>query len=261
MAGRAMIMASLGVVMAAGGRVAPSKITYRLETHVEQVMTLPGQGEQRNDLAQFAVFTVALDDSAGGKAMHVVIDSVAVESGMAPPAAELAKLKGAWLHGFVDARNRTSILAASDDSSEVLSQIRATLATFLPRVKLGLKAGDTWADTANVESRSPAQATKSRVITSYTAGGEETVAGVSARHIDASFTATTTGTLQNPQTGAVGLEATETGTSVWYVSSDGRFLGGQTTSHGQATLRLDQLPDPIPVKTTRTSTTTVLRQG
>jgi hypothetical protein len=260
MVGRTMLLGSLAAVITAGtSPTAPPKTTYQLESRVEQTITVPGQPAQTNVLTQLAVFTVSLEDSVGGQVMHVVIDSIAVESAAAPPASELAKLRGAWLHGFVDPQNRTTVVATSDDSSEVLTQIRATLTTFLPRLKPGLKQGDTWSDTTVVDSKSPAQNTKSQVVTSYSAGAQETVAGTSARHIDAQFTATTSGIIQNPMAGPMTLESTETGTSVLYVGPDGRFLGGKTTGKGNAKLSVSMMPDPIPVTTSRTSTTTVVK--
>jgi len=260
MLGRTIILGSMAALLTAGaGTTAPSKTTYRLENRLEQTISVPGQPAQENVLTMVAIFTVSLNDSTGGKAMHVVVDSVAVDATVAPPATELAKLKGAWLHGFLDPSNRATIVATSDDSSEVLTQIRATLHTFFPRIKTGMKSGDSWTDTTTVESNSPAQATKTQVITAYTAAGQETVAGASARHIDASFTSTISGTVQNPMAGPMSLEGTEEGTSVLYVAPDGRFLGGKTTSKTSAMISLSAMPDPIPVMTVRTSTATVVQ--
>ncbi len=260
MVGRTIILGSMAALVTAGaGTTAPSKTTYRLENQLEQTISVPGQPTQETKVTMVAIFTVSLKDSTGGKAMHVVVDSVAVDAMVPPPAADLALLKGAWLHGFMDPSNRTTMVATSNDSSEVLAQIRATLRTFFPRIKSGMKAGDTWTDTTMVESKSPAQATKSQVVTSYTAAGQETIGGASARHLDASFTNTITGTVQNPMAGPMTLESTETGTSVLYVAPDGRFLGGKTTAKSNAKLSVSMMPDPIPVTTSRTSTTTVVQ--
>jgi hypothetical protein len=262
MSGPTTILASVTTVglIAALPASAPTVTKYRIETRVEQTVDLTalGQGEQKSVITQMAVITVTLTDSARGKVMHVVVDSLAVDSPVGAPAAELAAAKGAWFHGFLDGTGRTAAVVSSNDSSDVLGQLRATLRTFHPRLKPGFKQGDTWSDTTDVESKTSSQATKGRVVTNYTADGEEVVGGVKAWRLATAFSSAATGTMQNPMAGAMDLESSETGTGVYYVAADGRFLGGTTTGTGNAKVSSAMLPEAIPVKSNRVSTVTVV---
>jgi hypothetical protein len=168
---------------------APVTTTYRLETRIEQIvdMTALGQGEQRSTLVQTAVIRVTLNDSAGGKTMHAVVDSITVSGLGAPSTASLDSLRGAWVHAFLDAEGRMSHASTSNESSDALAQLKTTLHTLHPRVKPAFKAGDTWSDTTSVDSKSASQAMKSQIVTVYTAGGEETVGGIKARRLDVAF--------------------------------------------------------------------------
>jgi len=153
------VLAPLALFAAAGPPPAPSTTKYLIETTIEQTvdLTAVGQGEQKNTVTQVAVFTVVLTDSAGGKVMHVVVDSMAVNGPMAPPASVLQGLKGAWVHGYLDPQGHPRNLVASNDSSEVLGQLTTSLHTFYPRLKPGFKQGDNWLDTTEVASKSSTQ--------------------------------------------------------------------------------------------------------
>ena len=240
---------------------APVTTTYRLETRMEQIvdMSALGQGEQRNSLVQVALIRVTLNDSAGGKTMHVVVDSIAIIGVGAPSTASLDSLRGAWVHAFLDAEGRMSHASTSNEASDALAQLKTTLHTLHPRVKPAFKAGDKWSDTTSVDSKSSSQAMKSQIVTAYTAGGEETVAGMKARRLDVAFSSAGAGTVENPMAGTMELETKETGTGVQYVGADGRYLGGSSTGSGNAMVSSPMLPQPIPIKVDRKSTVTVIK--
>jgi hypothetical protein len=245
----------------AGPAAAPVTTSYRIETRVEQIQDLSafGQGEQSIVQEQAAHLTVTLTDSAGGKALHVVVDSMASSGPVAAPAGALEAVRGAWLHGFIDPRGRTRITATSNDSSDVLAQLRASLVTLHPRVPPGTKTGDSWSDTTVVESSSSSQATTTTTVTRYTAGGEEARGAVRARKLEAAFTGTVKGTIQNPMAGELVLEATETGSGTYFIGPDGRYLGGSSSATGNATVSSAMLPAPIPIRVIRSTTVTVLK--
>jgi hypothetical protein len=259
---RALSLLSIGILIALPTAApAPQTTRYLIETTIEQVQDLTafGQGEQTITVTQSAEITVTLTDSANGKAMHVVVDSVAASGAMAPPASALAGLKGAWVHGHLDREWRASSFTASDDTSEVLAQLKATLQTFHPRLKPGFKSGETWTDTTTIESASAAAKNRTTMVTQYTAGSEEPVAGEQATKVTATFTSSSAGTLNNPMAGELQVEASEQGEGVYFVGADGRFLGGTGTATGKASVTAASLPGPIPVKTSRTSKVTVRR--
>jgi hypothetical protein len=263
MIARTVVFTSLAWLALSAGKPTSGPVTtrYRIETVLDQTVDLSGvgQGEQKQSLTQLALISVTLTDSGGGKVMHVVVDSVALESPVPTPPGALQALKGAWLHGYIDPQGHTSMGPVSLDTSDVLGQLKAALLTFHPRLKPGFKAGDSWSDTAQVETKTQSAQNKTTVVTTYTAGPEETVAGANARRLETTFSATSSGKIQNPMAGEMDLESTETGTGVYFVGSDGRFLGGTSTGTGNAKVSSPTLPEVIPVKTSRKSSITVLK--
>lgn len=243
---------------------APVTTKYKIEIKAESVVDLSamGAGEQRGNQGVTAFVAVTLSDTTGGKIMHVVIDSVKMDGGPMPVApAMLDSAKGAALHGFVDPRGKVSGLKnmkSALDSNMALAQVKGLMSTFYPRMKPGAKSGDSWTDTTDVETKNPSQTMKTRLVTNYVAGAQETVAGTPAMKIEAAFSSTLSGTIENPMAGSMEMEGSETGNGSHYLGTDGRYLGGTSTANGKSLIKAAMAPDPIPVKTTRSMTVTVL---
>jgi hypothetical protein len=240
---------------------APKTTRYRIESKTQQEvdLTVAGGGKQTSNVNQVALISITLTDTAGGKTMHAVIDSITVESPAPEIAAIAAKAKGGWLHGFVDAWGRATVVATSADSNDVIAQLKPTLSRFFPVVKPGTKQGDSWVDTANLNVKSTSQAVKTVRISTYTHGGSATWEGVSATRIDATSATSGAGTMENPMAGTMELELVATGTESWYLAADGTYLGGEAKSGGDSKIRAAMLPDAIPVKSTSTTTVTVIK--
>ena len=262
MVGRVMLF-SLGAGLIAAHGPAPQSTKYKIETKVETTIDLSGVGQssQQQTLNQTALITVGLSDTTGGRIMHVVVDSLAIQSDIQVPGTEeaLAKAKGAWLHGFVDPRGKVTITKTSADSNDFVAELRGTMTMFLPRLKAGAKAGETWVDTTNIETRTSSRAIKATAITKYTVGGDDNLSGEKATRIDATYATTAAGTVQNPMAGAMEMESTESGTGKYFLSTDGRYLGGSSRSESKAKLKAAMLPDPIPIAIVRTSTISALK--
>jgi len=233
--------------------IGPSVTKYRLESSVEQAVDLSsiGQPEQRFTVTQVAVFSIALTDSAGGQAMHVTIDSVNGTGTGGPPPAALDSIRGAWIHGFRSGDGATTIQSASNESSDVLSQLKQSIQTFFPRIRGPVKTGDRWVDTTEVRSQSTSRTLTSTIVTSYVAAGEESFADVAALRLDATVSTQGKGTVANPQLGEMTLTMEETATAVFFVSADGRYLGGRSTGTAHAALSAPMLPASLPLTITR----------
>jgi len=262
MSSRFLLLPPIAVGLIAGHRTAPLTTKYKIELKAETTVDLTpfGQGEQKNSQGMVAYVGVTLSDTSGGKVMHVVVDSVRVESGamqISPGTVDSAK--GATIHGFVDPHWKISRLKSSLDSNLVVAQIRGLMGSFYPRVKAGAKQGEAWTDTTDVENKGPQQAIKSRIVTNYTAGAQETVSGTAAMKVEAAFSATLAGTLENPMAGQMEMEGSETGTGSHYIAADGRYLGGSSTSSGKSLVKSAMAPDPISVKSVRSIMVTVIR--
>jgi len=263
MVGSMLVGAAAGGLLLTTAALAPPAVTtrYRLETKIETVVDLSalGQGTETTNATQLAIFTVTQTDSGGGKVLHVVVDSVGSDAPLPNLAELLAKAKGAWLHGFIDGAGRTRIVATSADSNDFIAEFKARLVTFYPRIGPRAKAGTVTVDTTAIELSSSLRSVKQQIITKYTAGPEETRDGEKATRIDASFTITGAGTMENPAAGTMEVETNDGGTGTYFITSDGRYVGGNAVAEGKTLVRSAMLPEPIPVKTKMTSSVTVLK--
>jgi hypothetical protein len=250
---------AFGAVMATP--TAPITLRYRIESKTEQVVDLSamGQGSQTNAFTQVAIISITLNDSASGKVMHAVVDSITTDAPMPGLAEAAQKAKGAWLHGFVDGWGRTKIVATSADSNDVVVQLKNSLARFFPIVKPGSKEGDAWVDTAKVDSKTAQQTMKTSTVTSYKRGAAGPRGGESATRIEASSETKGAGTMENPMAGTMDVELNDAGTETFFVTADGRYLGGESKSEGKSLVRTPMAPDAIPVKISRTTMVSIIK--
>ena len=114
-------------------------------------------------------------------------------------------------------------------------------------------------DTTEVSNNTGGNNTLAKVFTSYTAGGQETIAGMPAMKVEATTRSTTTGTLDSPMTGTMEVEGTGAGTSTLFIGANGRLLGVNSSSTIDQTLKMSMVPTPVPVKTTQTVIITLLK--
>lgn len=240
---------------------APTTVRYRIESKTEQIVDLSamGQGSQTNAFTQVAIIAITLSDTAGGKILHAVVDSIGSDAPLPGLAEAAQKAKGAWLHGFVDQWGRTKIVATSADSNDMVSQIKNSMARFFPIVKPGTKEGDTWVDTARVDTKTAQQTMKSTTVTTYKRGGSAARGTETAIRIEASSATTGAGTMENPMAGTMDVELSDAGTETFFLATDGRYLGGESKSEGKSLVKTPMAPEAIPVKITRTTSVSVIK--
>jgi len=146
---RPAILASLalGVIVAPTRRAAVTT-KYRIETKSQSTIDLTafGQAPQEQNVGLVAWVAVTLSDTTGGRVLHVVVDSLKYDGTIPVEAAALDSVKGATLHGLVEPSGRIKNLTANPTTSLVLAQIHGVMNGFFPRLKTGLKGGDTWTD-------------------------------------------------------------------------------------------------------------------
>ncbi len=238
----------VGGLFSAFYSVAPTTTKYRLDSKIEQVVDLSamGQGNQTTSFTQLTIVSITLSDTVGGKIMHVVIDSIASDAPV-PTAESIQKARGAWLHGTIDAWGRGKITATSADSNEMVTQLKGTMARFYPILKPAAKQGDTWVDTSKVDTKSASQAMKTTTVSTYTHAGPATRDGQPAGRIDVTSATVGAGTMENPMAGTMEVEVKSAATTSYFIGSDGRLLGAESTSDGKSLIRTPMAPDPIPV--------------
>jgi hypothetical protein len=151
---RSAILASLafGLAVAPMSRRAPMSTKYRIDTKSQSTIDLSafGQPAQEQNVGLVTWVTVTLTDTTGGRVLHVVVDSLKYDGTVPIEQASLDSVKGGTLHGLLDAAGRVKNLSATPSGSLVLAQVVGVMHAFFPRMKAGVKAGDTGTDTSEV---------------------------------------------------------------------------------------------------------------
>jgi hypothetical protein len=264
MSARPVVFASfaLGLLVFPGGSVVPSTTKYLFDLKSEQVIDLSvfSQPTQIVNLDMKAWVTMTMTDSAGGKVLHVVVDSAQATSN-APQvtAASADSIRGGTVHGFVDPSGRVKNLSSKPAGNTLIQAVQGIINGIFPRIKSGAKAGDVWSDTTDIANKEGGNNTTVKLSLNYTAGGTETVAGLPATKVTASSTSVVVGTMENPAVGTMGVEGTGTGGGTFWVGADGVFLGGDLSSTLNQKLTITGAPSTVPVKVTQQLKVTVLR--
>src|SRR5262249_28028744 len=93
----------------AGPRPTAAPITthYRVETKTETTVDLSGVGQpnQQVNLGVVSWIAVTLSDTAGGRVVHVVVDSLKYDGGAAQlTQASVDSARGGTVHAFIDGK-------------------------------------------------------------------------------------------------------------------------------------------------------------
>lgn len=263
MSSRPAVFASfvLGLLALPPANPAPSTVKYLLDLKAENVVDLSvfGQPTQVTTVDLKAWVAVTLTDSAGGKVVHVIVDSLKVASTapqLTPATADSAK--GGMIHGFVDPSGKVKKLTARPAGNPLLTSVQGIVNGIFPRMKSGAKVGDRWTDTTEIVNDEAGNNTTVKLMLNYTAGDAETVAGMPATKVIATSTAVVSGTMDNPMAGTMGVEGTGTGGGTFWVGADGRFLGGDLSSTLDHKLTITGAPAPVPLKVTQQLKVTAL---
>lgn len=241
---------------------AVTTLKYRVGIGTSSVVDLSafGQGERQNNAGITGFFTMTLTDTTGGQALVVVLDSMVVDS---------ASQEMATLQTAADSAKGTtwSALLRKDGKVENLTsaqlgvgaaQFESMLAAFFPRGEAHKrKQGDTWSDTLSYTSTSETGSMSVTLRTTFTAAGEGTYHNAKALRITSASTSNSSGSQVGPG-GEVEIEGTGAGIGEYFVSKDGRYLGGTSTLDTDLLVTTSQAPMPIPLKQHAVITTTLL---
>jgi hypothetical protein len=225
----------------------PSTTRYRIDQSLSQEVdaTAAGGAKQRIAFNTSSFITVSLSDSAGGKVMRVVIDSLRGDSAVPIPAAVLDSAKGAEFRGYVQRSGKPSGLEPVSPNSAA-RQIQGLLSDFFPWIKAGLKVGDSWVDTTAKTNSTGADSVTVRRVSSYKAANSETWNAKKALRITEDFMSSVAGTQPTPN-GPARIEGTGTGKGSYYVGTDGRYLGGDWQQQSSLAISGSFAPKPLPV--------------
>jgi hypothetical protein len=256
----------LGVFALAAG-VAPNPIRaavstkyhFVLKTETTVDLSVVGAPSQITNLSLDAWVVLTLSDSAGGRVIRAVVDSVKAESTLPQlTPAGLDSAKGRVVRGFLDAAGRVKGLTSDLASNLALASVQGVVNGLFPKVKADAKVGESWVDTSEVSAPGEGNNTTVKLVTSYTAGAPESVAGIPGTRVNAKSTSTVSGTMENPMSGAMEVEGAGSGGGTFVVGAEGRFLGGEVKSTQELRLKVAMAPAPIPVRTVQALSVTLI---
>ena len=240
-------------------RPAPVTTKYRVDQGLVQEVdaTAEGQGKQTLKFTASTFVTVTLNDSAGGRTMRVVIDSVKGDSAMPIPKAVTDSARGGEFRAFVSKAGKPSPLTPTGTSAAA-EQVQGLLADFFPWVRPGFKLGDAWTDTTVNTTGAGSDTVTVRRITSYKAAANESRGRDRAVRIATEHTSSVAGVQPTPQ-GPATIAGGGGGSGSYYVSADGRYLGGEWQVNSSFTLSGAFAKQPLPVTVTQTTKVTAVR--
>lgn len=252
---RFALLTSLSLVPFAPSSAPPAASTttkyhFTLKSETTVDLSVVGAPTQVTNIGLNAWVAMTLTDSAGGKVVHVIIDSLKAETTVPQiTPATVDSARGGMVHAWVDPSGHIKNATATPGGNPLLASVQGVVNAMFPRVKAGTKPGDHWVDTTEVNNAGEGNNTKVKLVLNYSAAGNETVAGLPALKVTATSTSTVTGTMENPMAGTMEVEGSGTGTGTFFVGNDARFLGGELASTINQKLKIAMAPAPIPVVT------------
>jgi hypothetical protein len=217
-----------------------------------------GGARQTVSFSTSSFVTVTLADSAGGKAIRVVLDSVRGDSATPIPRPVLDSARGTEFHDFLSAEGKLAGLAPSGGAGGVASRVQGLLSDFYPPLRRGLHAGQRWADTTARTTGRGADSVTVRRVTSYTAAPGDRRDLPRAVRVTSEFTSTFGGTQTTPN-GPARIEGMGSGGGTYYVAADGRYLGGTWRQRSELKVSGSFTQQPLPITVAQTVKVTVLR--
>ena len=239
--------------------LAPTTTKYRIDQSLSQEIDASSAGGARQTISfkTSSFVTVTLADSAGGKVMRVMIDSVRGDSATPIPPAVLDSARGAEFRGYVERSGKPLALKPVTDTPAA-SQVQGLLSDFFPWIRNGVKVGDSWTDTTANVNGVGADSVTVRRVSAYKASANETRGARKAVLIVQDFTSSVAGTQPTPS-GPARIEGNGTGKGSYYIGTDGRYLGGSWQQHSSLTITGSFAPQPLPITIDQTIKVTTLK--
>jgi hypothetical protein len=239
--------------------LAPATIKYRIDQSLNQEIDATGVGGAKQKLAfsTSSFVTVSFVDSAGGKVMRVVIDSMRGDSATPIPKEVLDSARGAVFRGYLQKSGKPTGLEPVSGPAAA-AQIQGLLSDFFPWTRVGLKVGQSWSDTTAKTNGTGSDSVTVRRVSAYKAAANETKDARKAVRVTEDFTSSVTGTQPTPN-GPARIEGTGSGTGAYYVTSDGRYLGGTWQQQSSLKITGSFAPQPLPITIVQKTKVTTMK--
>ena len=247
------------ILALAGEWLAPVTTKYRLDQTLTQVIdgTAMGKGKQSLFFTTSVFLTVTLTDSAGGRRMRVVIDSIQADSSAPIPPSVFDSARGAEYHGFITKAGKPSRLQPVSANRAAI-QIQGLLVDFFPWVRAGIKVGEAWTDTSATTTGEGADSVTVQRITAYRAAARERRNARRAIRVTTDYTSNVSGT-QPTENGPANVQGSGTGKGTYFVSPEGQYLGGDWQLESALKVSGSFVKEPVPITISQTTKVSTLR--
>lgn len=242
------------------GGSAPVTLKYRIAQTVEQTVdaSAMGQGEEKVRGGFAAFLTVTLNDSADGRSLRAVVDSVVPDPESNPiMLAALVSVDGATGTGFVDSSGKlASFTEAVADSGAAgqTGRLENLVESLFPRMKASAAPGDVWTDTTETSDTTNGTPVSRRAVMQYTVSEGADSAGAKTTKFDIS------GSYSMAGAGADGIAFEGTGTqSGTFQRRGGHLVAADLSDNANMLVIHPQAPEPIPIANVSSITITLLK--
>ncbi len=237
----------------------PVTLRYRLDQTLTQEMdaSADGKGKQAISFSTSSFLTVTMTDSTGGKVVRMVVDSMRGDSTSPIPAAVFDSARGAEYHAFLNSSGKLSEIEPVSTSTAT-REVQGFLTDFFPWVRAGVKVGDTWADTSSRSTIAGDDTVVVSRIVAYKAAAKDKRDDQQAIRVTTDYSSTVAGTQPTPS-GPARIEGKGKGTGTYFVTPDGRYLGGNWDLSSALTVTGAFAEHPLPITVTQTTRVTALK--
>jgi len=243
-----------GLLMPAPRVPPPLTARYHVATQTVTIVDLSvfGQPSQEIRVAVDAWVSLSLADTAGGRLVHLVVDSLRYQGTQPQLTQEMAdSARGGTVHGFLAPDGRVRDLKPTPESNIFMGEMPALVHALFPRIRPGSRPGDGWSDTLEVANTAAGANVLTRSLIRYTMAAPGMTGGSPATRLEAQSQVAVRGTIQSPQAGAMELEGQGTSADTLYVNvSDGLLGGSSSTLKLTQAVRMAMAPAPIPIVVT-----------
>jgi len=226
---------------------------YRVVTNAKGNQSSPA-GSQSFDVALREQLTVDLMKHAKDTVMATItLDSIALTTS-AGPTPDVSTVKGAKFVIMMSPTGKVFSTQPPAGMDPTMAQITDGIGRFLPAYRSNLANGTTWSDTTKGKVAQQGMELDRTIISAYTVAGDTTYAGQKALKVNRVTSTIATGS-GNMQGTPITMETTGQGTTTYFLSSKGAFLGA--TSADDVNSKITVLSQNVEIGVKQSVQTTV----
>ena len=242
-----------GTLAAQTAEYSTGSTKYRVVTNAKGSQTSPA-GSQNFDLALREQLTVDLMQHARDTVMATItLDSIALTSS-AGPTPDVATVKGARFVTLMSPTGKVYSTKPPAGLDPMMAQITDGIGRFLPAYRANLAQGTTWSDTTKGKVTQQGMEMDRTIVSSYTVAGDTMYLGQKALKINRVTTTIASGG-GNAQGTPITMETTGKGTSTYFMTPKGAFLGA--TSADDVNSKITVLAQNVEIGVKQSVQTTV----